>query len=199
MRYKTKRLIVYAGHLLTWPCGLFSFLGYRLFNTERPFEFFARLLSLIPGLTGQYIRTSFYMQTLEQCHYDLVVGFCSWFAHRSARVGRSVVIGSFSIIGTATLADNVLVSSRVSILSGKYQHARPGEAPVDNFRNLLKRVHIGESSWLGEGSIIMADVGTECAVSAGSIVTKPMPDHSIAIGNPARFLKLGEKDGAVQS
>jgi acetyltransferase-like isoleucine patch superfamily enzyme len=40
----------------------------------------------------------------------------------------------------------------------------------------------------------MADVGANCIVSAGSVVTKPMPAGMTAIGNPARFLKAMEAE-----
>jgi virginiamycin A acetyltransferase len=41
---------------------------------------------------------------------------------------------------------------------------------------------------VGEGAIIMADVGSRCIVSAGAVVIKPAPDASVLGGNPARVL-----------
>jgi len=35
----------------------------------------------------------------------------------------------------------------------------------------------------------MADVGEHCIVGAGSVVTKPIPDFSVAVGNPARVIR----------
>ncbi len=35
----------------------------------------------------------------------------------------------------------------------------------------------------------MADVGEECVIGAGSVVTKPIPPWSIAVGVPARVLR----------
>ena len=32
-------------------------------------------------------------------------------------------------------------------------------------------------------------IGKKCVVGAGSIVTKSIPDYSIAVGNPARIIK----------
>jgi serine acetyltransferase len=36
---------------------------------------------------------------------------------------------------------------------------------------------------------VLADVGSHCVIGAGSVVTKPVPDYAIAVGNPARVIK----------
>ncbi|MCF6218080.1 MAG: hypothetical protein L3J62_08090 [Gammaproteobacteria bacterium] len=188
MSYKLKGVVVWLMHLLTWPLSISSWLIYKLFGSEEMFSFSAKLLSLVPGKIGQYLRTSFYCVTLTECKYDLVVGFASFFAHPTASAGRGVVIGSFSIIGSADLGNNILVSSRVSIMGGKYQHDMENEGNTTSQVN-YKMIKIGNETWLGEGSLVMADIEGDSTVSAGSVVTKPMPAKTIAIGNPARFLK----------
>ena len=198
MRYEVKVVAVSATHILTCPFAVPALIAYRVFQSERLFDFSAKLLSLLPGRVGQLVRASFYMQTLSRCHYDIAVGFCSFFSHPNAEVGRSVGIGSFSIIGTAQLADGVMVASRVSVLSGKYQHGGGRRGRASRVNQLeLQRVHIGEGSWLGEGCLVMADVGRHCIVSAGSVVTKTVPDDATAIGNPARFLRYADKPEAA--
>ena len=193
MRYEFKALVVSLAHLLTWPLTIPSIIHSRLFRSEGVYDFFSKLISIIPGKPGQYIRASFYMQTLQKCHYDLVVGFCSFFSHPNAEVGRGVKIGSFSIVGTVILEDNVIIASRVSVLSGKYQHGGgPRGRDIKNNSVHYQGVRIGRGSWLGEGCIVMADIEDGCIVSAGSVVTKIAPAQSTAIGNPARFLRYEE-------
>ena len=199
MPYGAKRLIVWVMYLVVWPFGIASAVTYQLFATEEVFSLCAKLLSLVPSKFGQYLRAAFYKMTLERSHYDLAVGFCSYFAHPTARVERGVGTGSFTIVGTADIGRNVLISSRVSILSGKYQHVDRSAADSARRHPLYTRVRIGEGSWLGESSIIMADVGKHCVVSAGSVVTKTMPDGMTAIGNPARFLPLGGMSNGVDA
>ncbi len=194
MRYQVKAVTVWVAHLFTWPFWLPAMVAYRGFGSERLFDVSAKLLSLWPGRIGQFLRASFYMRTLKDCHYDLAVGFGSFFSHPEAEVGKGVGIGSFSIVGTARLGDGVMVASRVSVLSGKYQHG--GGRRGRDFRGnelRLEPVRVGDGSWLGEGSLVMADIGCRCIVSAGSVVTKPMPDDSTAVGNPARFLRYADK------
>jgi len=199
MRYESKRIIVYGMYLLVWPFGLLSHLTYKWFGNEAVFDFSAKLLSLAPGKIGQYIRAAFYKMTLTECHYDLMVGFGSFFAHPTARAGRRVGMGSFTIVGTAVLGDGVLIGSRVSVLSGKYQHGGFLRGVTRSGEGRFETVTIGAGSWIGEGAIVMASLGQHCMVSAGSVVTKPAPDRVLAVGNPARFLKSAEDAHDVPS
>jgi len=41
--------------------------------------------------------------------------------------------------------------------------------------------------------VVMADVGRECVVGAGSVVVRPIPDGALVGGNPAQV--LGYRDG----
>ena len=43
--------------------------------------------------------------------------------------------------------------------------------------------------WIGEGAILMADVGDGAMVSAGAVVSAPVPKRVMVAGNPARFVK----------
>ena len=122
MRYESKRIIVCGLYLLVWPFGLPSRLAHKWFGNQAMFASSAMLLSLIPGKIGQYIRAAFYKMTLTECHCDLMVGFGSFFAQPTVKAGRGVGMGSFTIVGTSVLGDGVLIGSRVSVLSGKYQH-----------------------------------------------------------------------------
>ena len=42
--------------------------------------------------------------------------------------------------------------------------------------------------------MIMNDVGTGCVIGAGAVVTKPIPDYSIAVGVPAKVIKKRRGD-----
>lgn len=59
--------------------------------------------------------------------------------------------------------------------------------------NPSKPVHIGKHVWLGKGVCVMKGVtiGEHSTVGLGSIVTKDIPPHTIAAGNPARVVKTG--------
>jgi len=52
-------------------------------------------------------------------------------------------------------------------------------------------VRIGNDVWLGRRVIIMPGVtiGEGCVIGAGAIVTKSIPEYSVAVGVPARVVK----------
>ena len=51
-------------------------------------------------------------------------------------------------------------------------------------------VEIGEGSWLGENVCVLgAIIGRHCVIGANSVVTKDIPDYSIAVGAPAKVIK----------
>ncbi len=51
-------------------------------------------------------------------------------------------------------------------------------------------VTIGRNVWIGGGSIILPGVtiGDESTIGAGSVVTKSIPAHCVAVGNPCRVI-----------
>jgi acetyltransferase-like isoleucine patch superfamily enzyme len=56
----------------------------------------------------------------------------------------------------------------------------------------IKRVKIGNDVWIGTKVIIMGGVkiGNGAIIGAGSIVTRDLPDYSIAVGVPAKVKKF---------
>ena len=53
-------------------------------------------------------------------------------------------------------------------------------------------VMIGEGSWIGTKVSIIGSVriGKHCVIGANSVVTKDIPDYSVAVGSPARVIKF---------
>ena len=61
---------------------------------------------------------------------------------------------------------------------------------------LCKPVHIKASAWIGAGATILPGVcvGRHAVVGAGSVVTKDVPDYAVVVGNPARVVKMLDKE-----
>ena len=57
-------------------------------------------------------------------------------------------------------------------------------------------VIIGDNVWIGGGTIILPGIkiGNNCVIGAGSVVTKSIPDSSIAFGNPCKIIRKNNKD-----
>lgn len=187
MRRRIKMLVFALATVLASPLILAALLEKALSRGDGVFVGASQFLSLLPGLTGAYLRAAFYWATLERCHWEIRIGFGSFFTHRGATLGRNASMGAYCVIGHADIGDGVMMASRISIPSGKRQHF--GDDGQISAEPRFDRVAIGDRAWVGEGAIVMADVGKDCIVSAGAVVSSAMPDATLIGGNPARVLK----------
>ena len=73
-----------------------------------------------------------------------------------------------------------------------FNHGYKDATQNSKYQALDKRaVVIEEDSHIGANSVVLAGVhiGKRCQIGAGSVVTKDIPDYSIAVGNPAKVIK----------
>jgi acetyltransferase-like isoleucine patch superfamily enzyme len=149
--------------------------------------FFAQLFALIPGVVGDFWRSAFYKCTLQECSIDTVISFGTFFSNRDACVGANTSIGSFCVIGRARIGMRTQISSHVEIPSGRHQHPRDQHSRF--LESAAGEVVIGSDCWIGASAIIMANVGDQSTVGAGSVVVKDIPARVIAVGVPAKPIK----------
>lgn len=110
----------------------------------------------------------------------------------SIKIGKNVFINSNLLAmarGGITIEDNVMIAANVQLISNNHD-------PYDLHVLLCKPVLIKESAWIGAGATILpgVSVGRHAVVGAGSVVTKDVPDYAIAVGNPARVVKMLDKE-----
>lgn len=79
------------------------------------------------------------------------------------------------------------IGNNTSILSGAMVLSH------DHCRRMKVDTYIGDDCVIGVRSIILPGVviGKQCVIGGGSVVTKNIPERSIAVGNPARVIKSG--------
>jgi acetyltransferase-like isoleucine patch superfamily enzyme len=180
---------------LVIPHYLFYRLEAMFHDPDKAFHGASQSLARFPGLFGEYLRHEFYRLALEECGRDCCISFGTIFSKRGARLGNRVYIGTGCTLGLVTLGDDVLLASNVDVLSGSGQHGfEDVQIPIREQKGVIVRVAIGADSWIGNRCVVMADVGQGSVVGAGSVVTKPIPDRSLAVGSPARV--VGIRGGA---
>ena len=110
------------------------------------------------------------------------------------KIGDNCYIGynnTFLAGGNITLEDGVLMASNILISSEN--HSINPESPDYYMNQKLScaPIIVGEGTWIGEKVSILSGVtiGKKCVIGAGSIVTKDIPDCSIAVGSPAKVIK----------
>jgi acetyltransferase-like isoleucine patch superfamily enzyme len=115
-------------------------------------------------------------------------------------IGNNVSIQKDCHIGAINkivLGNNVLLASKVYI--SDHSH---GEVNVEAIklppsqRKLYSKgpVIIEDNVWLGEGVVVLPNVtiGKNSIIGANAVVTKSIPENSVAGGNPARVIRLIE-------
>ena len=57
-------------------------------------------------------------------------------------------------------------------------------------------VHIGDNVWFGGNCVVLPGVtiGHNAVIGAGSVVTQDIPENALAVGNPARVVRIIEQD-----
>ncbi len=108
-------------------------------------------------------------------------------------VGKSVYIGT----GTTLFGHNGLVIGDHSLLAQNITCTPYSHIFNDPNANIItqgghsKKVSIGKDVYIGMGVDIMysGDIGDGSVVGAGSVVVKPIPPYSVAVGNPAKVIK----------
>lgn len=189
MKHILKSLARFGCGLLVLPSvGLYSLAALGI-GKPKAFPGWSQFYSLFPGLLGVYLRQAFYGWVLPSLGKDACISFGTVFSHPTARIGQKVYVGVGCLLGDATLEDDVLIGSHVSILNGNRQHGIERlDVPVREQPGDYPRVSIGQDSWIGDRAIVMAHVGKHAVVGAGAVVTKPVPDYAIVVGNPARVV-----------
>ncbi|MEF1186423.1 acyltransferase, partial [Vibrio sinaloensis] len=69
----------------------------------------------------------------------------------------------------------------------------------DMCRKLHATTSIGKNCFIGCNSIIMpgVEIGDQCIVAAGAVVTKSIPSNSLVAGNPAKIIKSNIQTGRL--
>jgi len=191
-----KRLLFVVAAMVVWPLWILSWLERRLGLGEEAFLFGAQLLALMPGLPGAFLRSAYYVGTLERCHWEVRIGFGSIFVKRAASMARHASMGNYCVIGNADIGEGVMIGSRVSVPSGKRQHFDES-GRLSATAGQFDRVRIGARSWVGEGAIVMADVGEHSVVGAGAVVVNRIGDRMLVSGNPAQAIRPVDVDSAA--
>jgi acetyltransferase-like isoleucine patch superfamily enzyme len=170
---------------------LLSFAVKRLMlGPDRALEGSSQALALVPGVTGQYLRRAFLAHVLAACHPTATIEFGTLFSKTGARIDEHVYIGPRCQLGLVHLERDVLLAAGVHVPSGPETHGSADlTRPIREQPGRLQLVTIGAGSWVGSAAIVMADVGRDTIVGAGSVVTQALPDRVLAAGVPARVIR----------
>ena len=116
-------------------------------------------------------------------------------------IGENVVCSDevhIAAISRVEIGNSCLFGSKVHITDhshGSYTGAHashPAEPPLARPLATKRPTVIGQCVWLGDGVVVAAGVmvGDGCVVGANSVVTRDLPAGTLAVGSPARVIKV---------
>ncbi|OZG73420.1 acetyltransferase [Hahella sp. CCB-MM4] len=191
MKSAVKELMFTIFLVLASPVSILYLIGSVLISKDRLFSGYSQLMSLFPGMIGNYLRVGFYRVAMTRCDKEVVISFGTIFSQTDTEILEGTYIGPQCNIGKSRIEANCLLGSGVHIMSGKGQHNFSDlDTPLREQGGEFSKVTIGEDSWIGNGALIMANVGKKCIIGAGSVVISDIPDYAIVAGNPAKIIKM---------
>jgi len=111
-------------------------------------------------------------------------------------IGKNVLLAKHVFIdysGNVTIGDNVQLTNGVIIES----HSHPFHSDYKKSRSIVEQssITIGEGVVVGSRAIIMPtchNIGKFARIGAGAVVTKDIPDYAVAVGVPAKIVRVQE-------
>jgi len=108
-------------------------------------------------------------------------------------IGRNVTIGANSNIqGSNYIADKTIIGNSVFI--GPNSTILNDKHPPSGDATKWIPVQIHDNAVIGGGCTVLpgAHIGEGAVLGGGSVLTKPLPDGEVWVGNPAQFLMTRE-------
>ena len=109
------------------------------------------------------------------------------------QIGDGTRIGHFChIVATSKviIGRNVLIADRVFISDNSHKYSDITMPIITQGVVHNGDVTIGDDTWIGENVCILSSkIGKHCVIGANSVVTRDIPDYSIAVGVPAKVIK----------
>lgn len=118
----------------------------------------------------------------------------------AAKGGLIELAGGTNIGSYCRIATNSKVQIGESVLIGAYSYIGPGnhtdgdesDALISNPMDIRGGVSIGEHAWLGARVTVLdgVSIGKHAIIGAHSLVTQDVPEWGVAVGVPARVIKV---------
>ena len=156
--------------------------------TEKSFyvSWAKRILTILPVVKRNFTRSILVWKGAE-IHPTAEVGKISAPGHKNKlKIGSNTFIGQveFALHDTITIGNNVCINDGCLLLSGSHNINDPFWVHVK------KPIIVEDFVWIATNVIILPGVriGKGAVIGAGAVVSKDIPEYSIAVGNPSIIL-----------
>jgi len=195
MKKQIKRVVDIFMKFMSFPLYM-SFICLKpIVGKRKAFSSVMQAAAILPGTSGEWYRRGILQWTTQNRLTDCCISFGCLFSDPDLKISRGVYLGTACNIGKTDINENCIIGSNVHITSGLRQHRFDSiDSAIRDQGGRFDRVVIGKNSWIGNGAIISADIGSNCVIGVGSVVVKPIPDYAVAVGNPAKVIQSRKKD-----
>ena len=171
--------------------------AYITARKRNQFKQFGKGSLLAPGTklyTPKYVSVGDNSSIMSHC----IIETCTIDENKpNLEIGNNVSIGEYSHITCAnkiTIGDGVLTGRFVLITDNSHGNNTKEVAeiaPLAREINSNGPVCIGANVWIGDKVTILPNVtiGKGCIIAANAVVTKDIPEYSVAAGVPAKVIK----------
>jgi acetyltransferase-like isoleucine patch superfamily enzyme len=129
------------------------------------------------------------------------IGQGSWLHVEGDETAVAIEIGDGSSIGAYSalsavhslrIGRDVLTARGIYIADHTHEFTDPGLPVKQQGLTEVAPVEVGDGAWLGEGVVICPGVriGRGAVIGAHSVVTADVPDGGVAVGAPARIVRV---------
>lgn len=112
---------------------------------------------------------------------------------KTLSIEAGTAIGHFAHIialHDVVIGKDVLIADKVFISDCTHRYEDIDIPIIHQGVDMLNSVYIGDGSWIGENVCIQGcKIGKHCVIGSNSVVTKDIPDYSVAVGVPAKVVK----------
>ena len=115
--------------------------------------------------------------------------------HLGSGVSATAVL-RITALEQIVVEDDVMFASNVFVTDGSHGYSRMDLPYKYQGFEATAPVRIGRGSWIGQNVVIMpgVTVGEMCVIGANSVITRSIPERSIAVGAPAIVMKRWDEE-----
>lgn len=116
--------------------------------------------------------------------------------HPTANIAHNVKIGKGVVIAAnATVAASVEIGDNVIVNTGaiiEHEDILEDHVHIASGVVLAGRVKVKQGAFIGSGSVVKEyiTIGRNAIIGAGSVVLEDIPDNTVAVGAPAKVIKI---------
>lgn len=150
---------------------------------------------LIPGIVGVFLRyVILRCLAKKSCGFFRVLERVTIEYPRGLSIGRQAGLNVGCWInarGGVTIGDDVIMGPYCVVHSANHRFDSL-DVPTRRQGYEEKPVYIGNNVWLGAQVTVLPGVtiGENAVIGAGAVVTRDIPPNAVAVGNPARVIRV---------